>query len=142
MGMNDGAFPRESYRPDFNLLEHGDEARRFGDPHRRNDDRYLFLEAMCSARDRLIVTFVGQSVRDNSACPPSVVVTEVLETLSAMQHDTHEAATGGASKETARTGIDRPAQILTRHPLQPFSPRYFSPSQNELFSYAKEFVPL
>ena len=28
MGMNDGAFPRESYRPDFNLLEHGDEARR------------------------------------------------------------------------------------------------------------------
>lgn len=121
MGMNDGAFPREAYRTDFNLLEHGEEKRRLGDPNRQKDDRYLFLEALCSAREKLIVTYVGQSIRDNSVRAPSIVVVELLEALSALQ--------GG------RVGQ------LVRHPLQPFSPRYFDGKDATLSSYASEFVP-
>lgn len=121
MGMNDGAFPREAFRTDFNLLEHGEEKRRLGDPNRQKDDRYLFLEALCSAREKFIVTYVGQSIRDNSVRPPSIVVVELLEAISALQ--------GGHVGQ------------LVRHPLQPFSPRYFDHKDPTLGSYASEFVP-
>ena len=45
-----------------------------GDRTVRDDDRQLFLEALLSARDRLLITYVGQSIRDNAELPPSVVV--------------------------------------------------------------------
>lgn len=122
MGMNDGAFPREAFRTDFNLLEHGEEKRRLGDPNRQKDDRYLFLEALCSAREKFIVSYVGQSIRDNSVRTPSIVVVELLESLAAMQH----------------TAV---ADHVVRHPLQPFSPRYFDGRTPKLSSYASEFVP-
>lgn len=138
MGMNDGAFPRESFRPDFNLLEHGEDGRRPGDPDRRSDDRYLFLEALCSARERFIVTFVGQSIRDNTFRPPSVVVTELLETLSAM-HETQTSTATGAARKHSHYAF--PDHALIRHPLQPFSARYFDHLDAQLFSYSNEFVP-
>lgn len=124
MGMNDGAFPRDAHRTDFNLLEHGDDKRRYGDPNRRLDDRYLFLEALTSARSKFVVTYVGQSVRDNSARSPSVVLLELLEAV--------RACSPNASL------VDG---LLTRHPLQPFSPRYFNGSNPRLHSHAQEFVP-
>lgn len=124
MGMNDGAFPRDAHRTDFNLLEHGDDKRRYGDPNRRLEDRYLFLEALASARSKFMVTYVGQSVRDNSVRSPSVVVMELLEAVRACS----------ASPNLAEG-------LLVRHPLQPFSPRYFDNGSAHLFSYAREFVP-
>lgn len=124
LGMNDGAFPRDAHRTDFNLLEHGDDKRRYGDPNRRLDDRYLFLEALTSARSTFIATFVGQSVRDNSVRAPSVVLTELIEAVRACAPD--------------------PAMLdglVVRHPLQPFSARYFDGATATLHSYAREFVP-
>lgn len=51
LGMNDGDYPR-SYPPmDFDLMA-GDY--RPGDRSRREDDRYLFLEALLSARKDFI----------------------------------------------------------------------------------------
>lgn len=124
LGMNDGAFPRDAHRTDFNLLEHGEDKRRYGDPNRRLDDRYLFLEAITSARSKFIATFVGQSIRDNTVRAPSVVLTELMEAIRACAPD--PAAMDG---------------LLVRHPLQPFSPRYFNGLAGELHSYAREFVP-
>lgn len=124
LGMNDGAFPRDAHRTDFNLLEHGDDKRRYGDPNRRLDDRYLFLEALTSARSKFIATFVGQSIRDNTVRAPSVVLTELLEAVRACAPD--PGALDG---------------LFIRHPLQPFSPRYFNGATAELQSYAREFVP-
>ena len=46
IGMNDGAFPRQSRNPSFDLS--GD--RQPGDRSVREDDRYLFLETLWSAR--------------------------------------------------------------------------------------------
>ncbi len=124
LGLNDGAFPRDAHRTDFNLLEHGEDKRRYGDANRRQDDRYLFLEALLSARSRFVASYVGQSVRDNSLRSPSVVLVELIETIR--------------SCATEPSKIDN---IVIRHPLQPFSQRYFDATNPRLSSFAREFIP-
>jgi exodeoxyribonuclease V gamma subunit len=76
VGMNDGAFPRSTQRLGFDLMA---QSPRLGDRSTREDDRYLFLETLLSARDRLYISYVGQSVKDNSPAPPSVLVSELLD---------------------------------------------------------------
>jgi len=115
IGMNDGDFPRESRAPGFDLIAAHP---RPGDRNRRDDDRYLFLEALISARRRLYISYVGQSVQDGSSLPPSVMVSELLDAL-------HRGY-----------GIE-PEQLTVRHRLQAFSPRYFT-SEDKLFSYSTE----
>jgi len=127
LGMNHDAFPRRGWRPDFDEI--GRRPRR-GDRSARDDDRYLFLEALLSARDTLVISYVGQSVRDNSALPPSVVVSEVLDTLE------RTFAVAGEEKAGAVA-----ARVTVRHPLQPFSPRYFDSEPGEpLFSYSTLYL--
>src|SRR5690606_30493498 len=65
LGMNDGVFPRVAHRTDLNQLQHGQDTRPYGDPTRRLADRYLVLEAPPSARPQFVVTYVGQSGREN-----------------------------------------------------------------------------
>jgi exodeoxyribonuclease V gamma subunit len=119
IGLNDAVYPRLDKRVDFDRLGH---TWRRGDRSGREDDRYLFLEAILSARRRLYVSYVGASVRDNSAIPPSVLVAELLDTL--------DRRFGG------RPGEVREA-IQVRHPLQAFNPRYFI-GDEPLFSYSAE----
>ena len=38
-----------------------------GDRSVREDDRYLFLEALLSARQVFYLSYIGQSIKDNSA---------------------------------------------------------------------------
>ena len=114
LGMNDGAFPRLDHAPAFDLTA---SKPRPGDRSTRDDDRYLFLETLLSARDRILISWCGQSARDNSHLPPSVVVSELLDTLKRSYE------------------ID-PDQLITRHRLQPFSPHYFG--NGDLFSYSVE----
>ena len=47
LGMNDGVYPRAVPPLGFDLMA---EAPRRGDRSRREDDRYLFLEALLAAR--------------------------------------------------------------------------------------------
>ncbi len=116
LGMNDGAFPRRQPEPGFDLMSG---RFRFGDRSRRVDDRYLFLETLISARDRLYISYVGHSQRDNSPLPPAVVVDELCDTLRAM------------------TGASGLARMLHQHPLQPFSPAYFE-ARPGLYSYSTQ----
>lgn len=117
LGMNDGDFPRRASHNDFDLLALPGMARP-GDRSRRDDDRYLMLEAMLSARDKLYVSWVGRNVRDNSEQPPSVLVSQLRDYLAA--------------------GWDFDVGTLTTvHALQPFSRRYFE--EGGLFSYAAEW---
>lgn len=120
-GMNDGQFPRTERPPGFSLMNG---PRRRGDRSLRDEDRYLFLEALMAAEDRFCVSYTGQSDRDNSIMPPSVLVAELLDYV----------AQGFAGPD----GIT-PATVLTRHRLQGFSPRYFDGhDQDHLFSYDRE----
>ena len=122
IGMNDGSFPRRQHRYGFDLL--ASDFRR-GDRSRRDDDRYLFLETILSARRGFYISYVGQDIRDNSILPPSVVVSEVLDYV-AQGFDSH-------GNESVLK------QLVTQHPLQAFSKRYFS-GNSGLFSYSQSLA--
>jgi exodeoxyribonuclease V gamma subunit len=124
LGMNDGDFPRPHFTASFDLMSR--EPRR-GDRSPRHDDRYLFLEALLSARRQLSISFVGQSVRDDAALPPSVLVSELLDYLAMV--------CPAAPEKTDPP--PPPARFVIRHRLQPFHPAYFQPD-GDLFSYAPE----
>jgi exonuclease V gamma subunit len=74
--LNDSSFPRTDPRLGFDLMA---DRPRLGDQSKREDDRYLFLETLLSARERFYLSYVGQSIRDNSPAPPSVLVSELLD---------------------------------------------------------------
>ncbi|HVO24238.1 MAG TPA: exodeoxyribonuclease V subunit gamma [Candidatus Margulisiibacteriota bacterium] len=118
LGMNDDLFPRAQRPFGFDLIA---QRPRPGDRSSREDDRYLFLEALLSARQRLIITHVGQSVRDNREIPPSVVVSELLDTLD---------DSFGSDTTPLRE------RLVVRHPLQPFSPRNFGSDDPRRSSYS------
>jgi exodeoxyribonuclease V gamma subunit len=121
-GMNDGVFPRTMRQPGFSLLAG---PRRRGDRSLRDEDRYLFLETIISARERLHISYTGQSDRDNSIIPPSVVVAELLDYVG---------------RGFIMTGEDAAPDILVKHRLQAFSTDYFNtPDNGPLFSYSTEY---
>jgi exodeoxyribonuclease V gamma subunit len=80
LGMRDGAFPRQRNPRDFDLMHAPGLARR-GDRSRHDDDRYLLLQAVLSARDGLWVSWQGHQQQDGKPLPPSVLVTQWLDVL-------------------------------------------------------------
>jgi exodeoxyribonuclease V gamma subunit len=122
IGMNDGTFPRSDRRPDFDRIG---QRRRCGDRSLRDDDRYMFLEALLSARRKFYVSFVGQSAHGRSLSPPSVVVQELLDAI-----DESFAPPEGCKRASEGR--------ITIHPLQAFSPSYFKVGAEErLVSYSR-----
>jgi exodeoxyribonuclease V gamma subunit len=112
LGMNDGDVPRAPHADAFDLL-----GTRWlpGDPSARDDDRQTLLDALLCARERLVVTYVGQSISTNAERAPSVLVSELLDVMSDAER---KAAT-------------------VRHHLHAFSPAYFGASDDpRLFSHA------
>jgi exodeoxyribonuclease V gamma subunit len=118
VGMNDGDFPRRAHGADFDLLALPDMACP-GDRSPRDDDRYLMLEALLSARDHLHVSWAGRSARDNSMQPPSVLVAQLRDYLRA-----------------GWKGLDLTA-LTVEHFLQPFSRHYFE--EGSLRTHAAEW---
>jgi len=123
IGMNGADFPRTQRPLSFDLMARHP---RRGDRSRRRDDRYLFLEALLSARDVLYLSWVGNDKRDNSLKVPSVVIDELLDYLRRGYR--------------LPNGTDPTEQLVVRHPLQPFSHRYFDLGDQRLFSYARTWL--
>jgi exodeoxyribonuclease V gamma subunit len=119
LGMNDDSYPRQTKSLGFDLMAKKPKP---GDRSRRNDDRYLFLESILSAREKLHISYVGQSIQDNSIRPPSVLVSELLDYI--------EEGFEVSEKEILE-------QIVMKHRLQAFSPEYFK-KNGKLFSYSQE----
>jgi exodeoxyribonuclease V gamma subunit len=138
LGMNDGAFPRQTRRVDFDIMR--PPGVRDGDRNRRDDDRYLFLEALLSARQRLVLSYCGQSVNDDSTRPPSVVLSELLDHLRSEHHDpaAEPCQPPVAMREEDRGIAQVLPRLVIRHPLQPFSARYVDGIDDRLFRYAAE----
>lgn len=111
LGMDDGAFPRQVRRPGFDLLAR--DRPRPGDRSARDDDRYLFLEALLSARDAVVVLWNGRGIRDNVELPPAVPVGELLDAVA------RSFVVPGHSFDDLR------AALVRVHPLQAFSPQTF-----------------
>ncbi|MBF0242727.1 MAG: exodeoxyribonuclease V subunit gamma [Desulfamplus sp.] len=129
LGLNDGIFPRIDSAPNFDLIRQHPMR---GDRSLRNEDRYLFLETLISARERLYLSYTGQGVEDNSTILPSVVVSELIDYL-----DEAFCVDGVATDCINQKKIS--SYIIKQHRLQPFSPAYFNLSESGLglFSYSK-----
>ncbi len=112
IGMNEGAFPRSKIPIEFDLM-HLDT--QIGDPVQSEQDRYLFLENLFSARKYIYFSYVGQSNRQDTEFPSSVVLREFVEYLE------------------MHYGLN-PDDIIKKHPLQAFSPDYYS--DGDLLSYS------
>ena len=80
VGLDDGVFPRLGRALDFDLTTHEP---RTGDRDLRREDRYLLLELLLAARDRLCLTYTGSDPRDNSVLPPAGIVGELLDVAAA-----------------------------------------------------------
>ncbi len=113
MGMNEGEFPSRDYYPTFDLMG---AHYQLGDRSQRADDRYQFLEILLSTQQQLIISYIGQSIRDNSEIPPSVIISEMLDVL-------------GQDYQ-----LD---ELIIKHPLQAFSQRYFNQQEPQLWSYSQ-----
>jgi exodeoxyribonuclease V gamma subunit len=123
-GLSDLAFPRRDRPAPFDLIARD---RRQGDRSARLDDRQLFLDAVLAARERLQLTFVGRSQKDDSPCAPSVAIAELLELVDRSCTTGH----GAAPRDL----------VLVRHPLQPWSRRYRTGTDARLFTYGRGDAP-
>jgi len=80
LGLNDGEFPRQRPALGFDLIAQSKAV--LGDRSRRGDDRYLFLEAIISARKALYLSYQGRNIRNNNEKQPSLVLKELMDYLS------------------------------------------------------------
>jgi exodeoxyribonuclease V gamma subunit len=131
LGMSDDAFPRGQSALGFDLMALHP---RPGDRTTRNDDRYLFLEAILSARDQLILTVPGRDVRDGRDLPPSVVISDLLDMIEGVfELDLRDGLDGLESDRESDRKCESSSLrdwLVLRHPLQGSSPRYFEASRD------------
>ncbi|MBA4368322.1 MAG: exodeoxyribonuclease V subunit gamma [Desulfobacterium sp.] len=125
LGMNHDAYPRQTRAAEFDLISQNP---RPGDRSRRNDDQYLFLESILSARKILYISYIGKSVQDNKIIPPSVLVSELLQYIETRY---------------SRKNSDNRLHVFTEQKLQPFHPIYFNASLQDsrpspFFSYSEQ----
>ena len=79
LGLNDGLFPRQRQPLSFDLM--ASTPMKLGDRSRRGDDRYLFLEAIISARQSLYLSYQGKNIKNNAPKQASLVLKELMEYL-------------------------------------------------------------
>lgn len=80
LGLNDGEYPRQRTPTTFDLMQQT--KARIGDRSRRGDDRYLFLEALISARKALYLSYQGHNIKNNAPLQPSLVLKELFDYLT------------------------------------------------------------
>jgi len=109
LGLNSGEFPRRDLSPGFNLM--AEKAMR-GDRSAAREDRYLFLEALMSARRNFWLFYDGRTRKSGKVTQPSTVLAELMDYLER----------GYGVREV-------------KHFLQPFDPAYFRGDELQSFSF-------
>lgn len=124
LGMNEGDYPRFVDPISFDLV-HLNKPKK-GDRSRKHDDRYLFLEAVCSARQKLHLSYIGQSAKTNQELMPSVLLSELLDYLqSSFVCDQKD------------QGVALHNRIVKTHKLQPFDLFYFESDSDKTLYKSK-----
>ena len=116
-GMNDGAFPSASRLLEFDLIAAKPQR---GDRQRRVDERNQFLDLLISARERLVLSYTGRNIRDNSRIPPSVLIADLLDQVEriwpgAGRRVTHEHPLQSFSKNDLATDDLETRDLATRN---------------------------
>lgn len=120
LGMNDTDYPRTQTPNSFDLMQYHHQK---GDRVRRDDDRYLFLEALLAARDYCYISYIGRSIIDNQAKEPSVLVSQLLDYVNQGQDESQK------------------LQVQS-HPMTAFSPNNFKNTENFNRSFAGKWLPM
>lgn len=131
LGMNDGIYPRALPPLGFDLMS--PQPKR-GDRSRRDDDRYLFLEALISAQHKLYISYIGRSIQDNSERFPSVLVQELVDYIGQSHY-----LPGDEEVNCDESERRVKAHITFCHSRMPFDPRNYIANEHQ--SYAHEWLP-
>lgn len=118
LGMDAKSFPGRSASRGFDLMA-AKPAR--GDRSVRDEGRYLFLETIISARDRLYISYTGQNIINNTTNDPSPVVSELLDYI--------------ASFGSAAEADEIRSAMITLQKLNRYSSGYFLP-ESGLYSFS------
>lgn len=132
LGMNDGVYPRTLAPLGFDLMQ---QQSRKGDRSRRDDDRYLFLEAMISAQQQLYISYIGRAIQDNTERYPSVLVTELLDYIGQSFY-----LEGDGHLELDESAARVRMHLQHLHSRMPFAAENFQPAAR-LQSFAREWLP-
>ncbi|EPH0090485.1 exodeoxyribonuclease V subunit gamma [Pluralibacter gergoviae] len=130
LGMNDGVYPRALAPLGFDLMSQKPVR---GDRSRRDDDRYLFLEALMSAEQTLYISYIGRSIQDNSERYPSVLVQELIDYVG----QSH-CLIGDEALNCDESEVRIKAHITHLHTRMPFDADNFIPGEQQ--SYAREWL--
>ena len=122
LGLDGGEFPRVAKATGLDLMI---QSPRPGDRSLTADDRYLFLEALMSAREHLHLSYVGREGRDLAKRPPGAVLSELLDFIAAAYPRDERASILSA--------------LVFEHRLHPFAPEYFVPGA-AFHSHAGEWM--
>ncbi|MDO4430528.1 MAG: exodeoxyribonuclease V subunit gamma [Lonepinella koalarum] len=131
LGMNEVDYPRRHSPNGFDLMQYHHQK---GDRARRDDDRYLFLEALLAAEEYFYISYIGRSITDNTEREPSVLVSQLLDYLQ----DNLDFVPP-AMDEKGRTN-NKLKPLVQYHSMQVFSPHNFNEKTHHTF--AKEWLPL
>ncbi|GAA1077626.1 exodeoxyribonuclease V subunit gamma [Tsukamurella spumae] len=130
LGLDDEVFPRSTRYSGDDVLGR---TPCVGERDPRAEDRELFLDAVTSATDRLLVFYTGADPVKGTRRPPAVPVAELRDAARALLTDVDAAVGDAADDESSEI-----AGLEFRHPLQPFDPGNFDPDRFGLgapFSY-------
>ena len=100
LGLDDGVFPRAGAVDGDDVLQRDPQP---GERDPRTEDRQLLLDAVMSAGEHLLLLYTGADPVSGATRPPAVPLGELLDVVR---------ATAGAD-------------VVRRHPLQPFDRRDF-----------------
>ena len=127
LGLNDADYPRTVQPIGFDLVPYSKKQK--GDRSRKLDDRYLFLEALLSARDNLYMSYIGRSCFDNQPRMPSTLVSELLEYI-------------GRSFEYTQGDKKLPQSLINQQHLQPFNSQYYQATANHSLQSNHSYNPI
>jgi exodeoxyribonuclease V gamma subunit len=106
LGLDAEVFPRQRDRAGFHLMER---QRRLGDPHPADQDRYVLLEALLSARSHLLISWSCRDDRSGEPLPPAGPVRQWLQWLE------------------GQLGAPALASLVAQHPAGPLERQNFQP---------------
>lgn len=115
LGMHERAFPASAQSPAWDLLK---VTPRIWDRNARVDDRQMFLDAVLTVGERLIITAPTRNIRTGRDEPMSVCVDELLRVTAAMSVPQED--------------------LVCEHRLSPYSPGYFQDASGLLQSFDPE----
>lgn len=107
LGLNFKEFPKKSTKLSFDLLEENKK------PTGRSEDRAAFLQTLLNAEEKILLSYIGQNVKDNSEIPASSLISELQE----------YAEKGGVKIKEVK------------HALHAFNSAYFKQEYKDLFTY-------